>query len=144
MFAIASDRSHPLKHIQRAGIVLLSVERLSVQDVAQRAGGSRPAVWRWQQRYAEAGVEGLLRDKTRPPDTPRHSTEPVAEVLALTCSEPPGEVTHWTGQAVARAVGISLQAVQRIWDPLRDWRGASFSSEFVLAPKVVSTCALHA
>ena len=117
--AIASDRSRPLKHTQRARIVLLSAERLSVQDVARRAGVSRPAVWRWQRRYAEAGVEGLLRDKTRPPGTPPHSTETVAEVLALTCSEPPGEVTHWTGRAVARAVGISLRAVQRIWDAHR-------------------------
>ncbi|MBP1180978.1 hypothetical protein JOE48_002942 [Methylobacterium sp. PvR107] len=76
-------------------------------------------MWRWQRRYAEAGVEGLLRDKTRPPGTPPRPTETVAEVLALTCSEPPGEVTHWTGGAVARAVGISLRAVQRIWDAHR-------------------------
>ena len=58
------------KHILRALIVLLSSERLSVQDVARQAGVSRPAVWRWQQRFAEDGVEGLLRDKTRPPGTP--------------------------------------------------------------------------
>jgi hypothetical protein len=25
------------------------------------------AVWRWQQRFAEEGIDGLLRDKTRPP-----------------------------------------------------------------------------
>lgn len=47
---IARDRSRPLKHIPRAHIVLLSVERLSVQDVARQSGVSRPAVWRWQQR----------------------------------------------------------------------------------------------
>ncbi len=47
---------------------------------------------------------------------PPHSAETVAEVLALTCSELPGEVTHWTGRAVARADGISLCAVQRNWD----------------------------
>lgn len=76
-------------------------------------------MWRWQQRYAEAGVEGLLRDKMRTPGTPPHPTETVAEVLALTCSEPPGEVTHWTGRFVARAVGISLRAMQRIWDAHR-------------------------
>ncbi|KAB1077266.1 helix-turn-helix domain-containing protein [Methylobacterium soli] len=63
--AIASDRSRPLKHIQRARIVLLSAERLSVQDVARRAGVSRPAVWRWQRRYGEAGVEGLLHENLR-------------------------------------------------------------------------------
>jgi len=33
----------------------------------EAVGVSRPTVWRWQQRFAEAGVEGLLRDKTRKP-----------------------------------------------------------------------------
>ena len=42
--AIASDRARQLKHMQRACIVKLSAERLSVQDVAQREGISRPAV----------------------------------------------------------------------------------------------------
>lgn len=65
--AIASDRSRPLKHIQRANIILHSAERLPVLEVARRAGVSRPAVWRWQQRYAEEGADGLLRDKTRKP-----------------------------------------------------------------------------
>ena len=117
--AIAGDRSRPLKHILRACIVLLSSERLSVQDVARQAGVSRPAVWRWQQRFAEEGVEGLLHDKTRPPGTPPHSTRTVAKVLALTCSEPPDEVTHWTGRAVAARTGISLRSVQRIWQEHR-------------------------
>src|ERR1700746_1739922 len=65
--ACIDDRNRPLKHIQRAQIVLFSAERLPVLQVAHRAGVSRPAVWRWQKRYDEAGVEGLLRDKTRPP-----------------------------------------------------------------------------
>jgi hypothetical protein len=48
--AIVGDRSRPLKHIQRARIVLVSAERLPVATVAARAGVSRPAVWRWQRR----------------------------------------------------------------------------------------------
>jgi len=36
-------------------------------------------------------------------------------VVALTCSEPPGEATQWTGRAMAKMVGISLRSVQRIW-----------------------------
>nr|WP_276330921.1 IS630 family transposase [Methylobacterium currus] len=117
--AISQDRARPLKHVQRARIVLLSAERLPVLEVAHQAGVSRTAVWRWQQRFAEEGVDGLLRDKTRPPGKPPHSTSTVAEVLALTCSEPPGEVTHWTGRAVAAATGISLRSVQRIWQEHR-------------------------
>jgi len=41
-----------------------------VLTVANAVGVSRPAVWRWQQRFAEAGVDGLLRDKTRKPGKP--------------------------------------------------------------------------
>ena len=117
--AIASDRARPHKHVQRARIILQSAERLNVLEVAQIVGVSRPAVWRWQVRYGEQGVDGLLRDKTRPPGKAPLATTKVAEVLALTCSEPPGEVTHWTGRAVAKVVGVSLRAVQRIWEQHR-------------------------
>ena len=113
--AIVADRNRPLKHVQRARIILASVERSPVLEGAQRTGANRPAVWRWQARYAEAGVDGLLGDKTRPPGKAPLSTAKVAKVLALTCSEPPGEVTHWTGRAMAKAMGVSLSAIQRIW-----------------------------
>jgi transposase len=119
MLAIARDRSRPLKHVQRARIVLLSAERLPVLQIAQQAGVSRPAVWRWQRRYGEEGIAGLLHDKTRKPGRPPLSTGVVAKVLALTCSELPGEATYWTGRAMAKTVGISLRAVQRLWDAHR-------------------------
>ena len=117
--AIIGDRSRPVKHVQRAEVVLLSADRLPVIEVARRAGVSRPAVWRWQRRFAEAGVEGLLRDKTRPPGRAPVTPTAVAEVLALTCAEPPGETSHWTGRAMAKAVGLSLRTIQRIWEKHR-------------------------
>src|SRR5437588_13062716 len=70
-------------------------------------------------RYAEEGVEGLLHDKTRPPGTAPVPMTTVAKVLALTCAEPPGETTHWTGRAMAAAVGLSLRTLQRIWEAHR-------------------------
>jgi Homeodomain-like domain/DDE superfamily endonuclease len=116
--SIVDDRNRPLKHIQRAQIILFSADRLPVLQVARGAGVSRP-VWRWQRRYAEVGVEGLLRDKTRPPGRQPVPTATVARVLALTQGEPPGEATHWTGRAMAKAVGLSLRTVQRIWEAHR-------------------------
>jgi hypothetical protein len=41
-------------------------------------------VWRWQQRFAEAGVAGLLRDKTRKPGKALIAAETTARVVALT------------------------------------------------------------
>lgn len=116
---IAGDRNRPHKHVQRARIVLFSGDRLPVLEVARRAGVSRPAVWRWQQRFAEEGVDGLLRDKTRKPGTAPLPPSLVARIVALTCTEPPGPVTHWTGRLMARTVGVSLSSVQRIWQAHR-------------------------
>ena len=113
--AIIGDRNQPRKHMERARIVLASAEREPAQRVAAGVGVSRPTVWRWQQRYAEVGVEGLLRDKTRKPGKRPIATQTTARVVALTCTTPPHQATHWTGRAMAEAVGISLRSVQRIW-----------------------------
>jgi transposase len=113
--AIVGDRNRPQKHVARARIVLLSAERPDAATVARRAGSSRPAVWRWQRRYAEAGVDGLLRDRTRKPGKAPLGDELARRVVALTCAAPPGEATHWTGRAMAEAVGVSLRSVQRTW-----------------------------
>ena len=95
--------------------MLASADRHSVQQVAQRLGVSRPTVWRWQQRFAESGVEGLLRDKTGKPGKAPIAAETTAQVVALTCTKPPHQATHWTGRAMAKAIGISVGSVQRIW-----------------------------
>ncbi len=104
-----------MKHVQRAQIVLLSADRLPVLEIAKRVGVSRPMVWRWQQRYAEEGLDGLLRDKTRPPGTPPIPQAKVHAVVERTLRQPPGAVTHWTGRAMAKAMSLSLRTVQRIW-----------------------------
>jgi hypothetical protein len=57
---VIEDRGRPVKHVQRAQIILRSAERLPVLEIAKRVGVSRPMVWRWQQRFAEEGIEGLL------------------------------------------------------------------------------------
>ncbi len=144
---IVGDRNRPLKHVLRARIVLLSGDRLPVLEVARRAGVSRPAVWRWQQRFAEEGVDGLLRDKTRKPGTAPIAAPVVARIVALTCSEPPGAVTHWTGRAMAKAFGVSLRTVQRIWEAhrLQPHRLRTFkrSSDPAFAAKVEDIVGLY-
>ena len=61
----------------------------------------------------EEGVDGLLRDKTRPSRIPPLGPEVAERAVALT--DPPGEVTHWTAAMMATAAGISESAVRRIW-----------------------------
>ena len=84
-------------------------------EIMRTAGVSKPAVWRWQARFMDEGVEGLLRDKTRPPGTPRLPLDAAERVVALTLCDPPGETTHWTGRLMAKVAGVGLTSVQRIW-----------------------------
>jgi hypothetical protein len=102
---IIEDRGRPVKPVQRAQIIRLSAERLPVLEIARRVGISRPMVWRWRQRFAEEGIEGLLRDKTRPPGIPPVTQAKVHAVLERTLREPPGAVTHWTGRAIGQGDG---------------------------------------
>jgi transposase len=145
--AIASDRNQPRKHVERARVVLASANSRPVQQVATAVDVSRPMVWRWQQRFAEDGPEGLLRDKTRRPGKPPVPAETVARVVALTCGEPPPGMTHWTGRAMAKAAGISLRSVQRIWDAhqLQPHRVRSFkrSHDPAFAEKLVDIVGLY-
>jgi hypothetical protein len=145
--AVICDRRRARKHVERARIVLSSADRLPVQRIAASIGISRPMVWRWQQRFAETGVEGLLRDKTRKPGKAPIPADIVARVVALTCSAPPHEATHWTGRAMAQASGLSLRSVQRIWQAhqLQPHRVRTFkrSRDPAFAAKLVDVVGLY-
>ena len=113
--AIVADRNRPQKHVWRARIVLLSHAGHGTTEIMRRTGKAKTCVWRWQERFMREGVEGLLRDKTRPSRKPPLSQETMLRVIELTLGPPPGEATHWTSPAMAKAAGISMSSVQRIW-----------------------------
>jgi transposase len=92
---------------------------LGTNAIMRQAGVSKPCVWRWQARFMAEGVEGLLRDKTRPARIPPLPQTVIDRVVELTMSEPPHESTHWTAEAMAATVGISRRSVQRIWQAHR-------------------------
>jgi transposase len=113
--AIVANRNSPQKHVWRARIVMLTADGLGTAEIMRRTGKSKSVVWRWQERFMQAGVVGLLRDKTRPSRKPPLPPELIARVIERTGGPPPGEATHWTAAAMAAATGISVSSVQRIW-----------------------------
>jgi transposase len=112
---ICKDRNAPQKHVWRAEIVLLSADGIGTSEIMRQTDTSKTCVWRWQERFMQEGVEGLLRDKTRPSRIPALTPEVVAWVATRTHEEPPGETTHWTAALMAREAGISASSVHRIW-----------------------------
>jgi transposase len=113
--AVVTNRNSSQKHVWRARIILLTAAGFGTADIERRAGVHKNSVWRWQERFMQEGVDGLLRDKTRPSRIPPLGAEVADRVIALTQTDPPGEMTHWTGTAMAKAAGISVSSVQRIW-----------------------------
>jgi transposase len=113
--AIVADRNSPQKHVWRAEIVLATADGLGTVAIMRHTAKSKTVVWRWQERFAQEGVDGLLRDKTRPSRVKPFGPEVAERIVALTLAEPPGETTHWTGRAMAKVTGVSLSHVQRVW-----------------------------
>jgi hypothetical protein len=76
------------KHVWRARIVLLSGDGLGTSAIMAQTRKSKTCVWRWQERFMREGVDGLLRDKSRPPGKAPIPPTRVAEIVRLT-QEPP-------------------------------------------------------
>src|SRR5260370_14181242 len=113
--AIVADRNRPQKHVWRARIILLTADGVGTSGIERQTGKDKTCVWRWQERFMLEGVNGLLHDKTRRPGKPPLSSAVIERVVALTGSDPPGETTHWTAAAMAKAYGIGVSSVQGIW-----------------------------
>jgi transposase len=112
---VAADRNTPQKHVWRVQIVRLSADGVGTMEIMRRTGQSKPTVWRWQERFATEGVDGLLRDKTRPPGKAPLAASVIQQVVTKTTTEKPLAATHWSARAMAKAVGIAVSSVQKIW-----------------------------
>src|SRR5271156_1119965 len=115
LVTLIRDRNAAQKHVWRAEIVLLTAEGVGTNEIMRRTEKSKTCVWRWQERFIEEGFDGLLHDKTRPSRIPKLDPSVAERVVGLTFAAPPGETTHWTGAAMARAAGVSISSVRRIW-----------------------------
>jgi hypothetical protein len=95
--AIPADRNRP-QPVERARIVLAWADRRSAQQLAQNIG-VRPTVWRWQQRFGESRVEGLLCDTL---------ANRASKRALSACSGEPDSVTGQTGGPMKLVVRHSL------------------------------------
>lgn len=112
--AIVADGNTRQKIVKRARIVLLTADGLGVMAIMREAKASKTSVWRWQERFAEAGVAGLLRDRSKKPGKKPIAEDVKQKVLELVVKERPANATHWSVRMLGEAVGISHTSVQRI------------------------------
>jgi transposase len=113
--AVVANRNSPQKHVWRAKIVLLTADAHGTAEIMRATGKAKTVIWRWQERFQDEGAAGLWRDKTRPSRIAPLGPEVAERVVALTLAGAPPTASHWTGSAMAKAAGISVSSVQRIW-----------------------------
>lgn len=61
------------------------------------------------------GVDGLLKDATRPSRAKPLSPDKIKQVVHMTLHEKPPNATHWSVRSMAAVAGVSYSSVQRIW-----------------------------
>jgi len=145
---LVRDRNTPQKVVWRARIALLSGAGERPVAVAAVVGKSLLTVRRWRRRYRDKGVEGLLKDATRPPRRKPLSAETVKRVIDLTLNtKPPGGATQWSVRSMAKAAGLSHSSIQRIWKAhgLKPhlWRTFKLSRDPAFAEKVADVVGLY-
>jgi transposase len=112
---LVKDRNTPQKIVWRSQIVLFAGEGIGAVEVATRVGKSVLTVRRWRRRYASKGVDGLLKDATRPPGRKPLTARKIKQVVNLTLNDKPPDATHWSERTMAARTGIAPSSVHKIW-----------------------------
>src|SRR5947199_5427788 len=105
----------PQRVALRARMVLGAAAGRPNHALAKDLGISRPTLLLWRQRYAEAGVAGLLKDAARPGRKKRIRPEKVEAIVNATLQTTPADATHWSVRTLAKRQRVSPATVHRIW-----------------------------
>src|SRR5712664_1839130 len=112
---LLTDGNTAQKIAKRARIVLMTADGHGVVAIMREVGVSKTTVWRWQDYFAEAGVDGLIKGRSKPPGRKPLSAAMKLKVVEKTVKERPANATHWSVRSMAEEMGISHTSVQRIW-----------------------------
>ena len=88
----------------RARILLKTDDGWFAPQVAQALDVVEGTVYRIKRRFAEAGVEGVLRDRTQAHRYRKLDDRGEAHLIALACSPAPEGHAHWTLRLLAGKV----------------------------------------
>src|SRR6266436_899605 len=122
---LVRDRNTAQKVVWRAQIVLLAADGLQAGAIAAATGKSQLTVRRWRRRFVAKGVEGLLKDASRPPRRKPLTAEKALVLsldeksqILLRQAQDEGAGSHPAGLADEEGAGRNLDP--RLQTPWRD------------------------
>jgi transposase len=98
---LLADGNTAQKIAKRARIVLMSADDHGVMAIMREVGISKTTVWRWQEYFVEAGVDGLVKGRGKPPGKKPISTAIKLKIVEKTVKERPANATHWSVRTMA-------------------------------------------
>jgi transcriptional regulator with XRE-family HTH domain len=110
---IVAAHSSERRMVDRARVVLLSADGVTVSEICSRTGLGPSAVKKWRARFADGGIDAL-RDAPRSGKPRVYDASARVAVTALACTKPEDGSTNWSVRKLARMSGMSPATVQRI------------------------------
>ena len=112
--SLAARRNTAQALALRARIVLLCASGAENQQVAAELRIDKTTVGKWRRRFVEHRIDGLRDDpRSGAPRTVEDAR--IEAVIVRTLESQPPDATHWSSRGMARASGLSVSTVQRIW-----------------------------
>src|SRR5438132_3541741 len=112
---LGRSRSESVRLTQRSRIVLLAATGLDNEKIGAELGITRQKAGRWRSRFAELGLEGILKEEQRSGRPPSISNRKRAAIVRKTLDEKPTSATQWSRALMSAEANVSPSTVGRIW-----------------------------
>lgn len=93
---LVSTGEHKARVIRRGHILLMSEKGKTDEQIAEFLDITAQTVYLTRRKFVSGGLESALFDKPRPPKDKLFDAKKEANLIALTCSEPPEGREPWT------------------------------------------------
>jgi transposase len=112
--SLAARRNTAQALALRARIVLRCATGAENRQVAADLRIDKTTVGKWRRRFVERRMDGL-RDEPRSGAPRTVDDARIEAVIVRTLESLPPDATHWSSRGMARASGLSISTIQRIW-----------------------------
>lgn len=104
---LSGSRTAPFREVERAKVLLLYADGVSISEIMRRVGVSRPTIYKCLDKALAAGVQAGLKDTYHRPREPEILEDAKAWVVSLACTKPKDHGLSselWTLSALAKYV----------------------------------------
>ena len=112
---LVNGRRTEVRVVMRARIVLAASRDLENKEIASELGVNRETVGRWRSRFAEEGIEGILKDLPRGGRKPTARSKVEGRIIRVTTQKRPENATHWSTRTLAEELNVTQSMIHRVW-----------------------------